>query len=47
MATNYELHAMEHVEADGGRILVSPIQSDNKVYAGFTGRCLVCPNVEK
>jgi len=37
---------MEHVEADGSRILVSPIQSDNKVYAAFTGRCLSCPNIE-
>jgi Fe-S cluster biogenesis protein NfuA len=42
-----QIHAMEHVEADGGRILVSPIQSDNTVHAAFTGRCLVCPNIEK
>lgn len=47
MYREVQLHAMEHVEADGGRILISPIQSDNKIYAAFTGRCLVCPNVEK
>lgn len=41
-----QLHAMEHVGADGGRILVSPLENGNQGFVGFTGRCLSCPNIE-
>lgn len=41
-----QLHAMEHVGADGGRILVSPLEHGNQGFVGFTGRCLSCPNIE-
>jgi len=44
-----QLHAAEHVVADRGMLLVSPIDTDESTgtaYVGFTGRCLTCPNAE-
>lgn len=47
MYRRVQLHAAEHVSADGGAITVSPIASnDSTVYVGFVGRCLSCPNPE-
>lgn len=51
-----QLHAAEHIGADGGKLLVSPVSrathlededgEERRVYIGFTGRCLTCPNPE-
>lgn len=48
-----QLHAAEHIGADGGKLLISPISraihlgsEKKRVYIGFTGRCLTCPNPE-
>jgi len=49
-----QLHAAEHIGADGGKLLVSPVSRTihsedgdrHRVYIGFTGRCLTCPNPE-
>jgi Fe-S cluster biogenesis protein NfuA len=42
-----QLHAAEHVVADGGSIIVSPLDlQTNTAYVGFVGRCLSCPNAE-
>ena len=41
-----QLHAAEHVMADGGSVIVSPIQADGRVFVGFVGRCQHCPNAE-
>ncbi|MEZ4104456.1 MAG: hypothetical protein R3B60_04180 [Candidatus Paceibacterota bacterium] len=46
MYSKVQLHALEHVVADGGHIIVSPVCEDNIVYVGFVGRCLRCPNPE-
>ncbi len=40
-----QLHALAHVAADGGHIIVSPIQN-GVVYVGFVGRCQHCPNAK-
>jgi len=47
MYRKVQLHALEHVVADGGHIIVSPISEDGVVYVGFVGRCQMCPNPEK
>lgn len=41
-----QLHAAEHVSADGGFIILSPLYQGNKAYVGFVGRCQSCPNPE-
>jgi hypothetical protein len=41
-----QLHAAEHVGADGGAIILSPLFEGNKAYVGFVGRCQLCPNPE-
>lgn len=46
-----QMHAAEHVSADGGHIIVSPLDWDNGpesgvAYVGFVGRCQTCPNPE-
>ena len=41
-----QMHAAEHVAADGGFIILSPLFEGNKAYAGFVGRCQSCPNPE-
>ncbi len=46
MYRRVQLHSAEHVVADGGAIIVSPIGPDREVYVGFVGRCQSCPNPE-
>ncbi len=42
-----QMHAAEHVVADGGSIIVAPIENpDEVVRVGFVGRCQHCPNPE-
>ncbi len=42
-----QMHAAEHVIADGGSIILSPLDKEtNTVYVGFVGRCQTCPNPE-
>ncbi len=49
-----QLHAAEHIGADGGKLLVSPVSraihvedgERRRIHVGFTGRCLTCPNLE-
>lgn len=42
-----QMHAGEHVAADGGHIIVGPLdKAQNKAYVGFVGRCQTCPNPE-
>ncbi len=41
-----QIHAAEHVMADGGHIIVSPPGDKGTVYVGFVGRCQTCPNPE-
>jgi hypothetical protein len=41
-----QLRAAEHVAADRGAIIVSPIGEQKEVYLGFVGRCMICPNPE-
>ena len=41
-----QLHAAEHVAADRGSLIMSPIGSDKTVHLGFGGRCLQCPSPE-
>ncbi len=45
MYRQVQLHALRHVVADGGHIIVSPVK-DGYVHAGFVGRCQKCPNAE-
>lgn len=45
MYRKVQLHALQHVVADGGHVIVSPIE-DGLVHVGFVGRCLQCPNAE-
>ncbi len=44
MYRRVQLCAAEHVVADGGAIIVSPVYRENTVFVGFVGRCLICPN---
>lgn len=46
MFREVQLHAAQHVMADGGSIIVSPLSPAGTVYAGFVGRCQFCPNAE-
>lgn len=46
MYRQVQLHAAEHVVADGGAIIVSPIGENNRVWVGFCGRCQICPSPE-
>ncbi|MCB9810986.1 MAG: hypothetical protein H6779_04890 [Candidatus Nomurabacteria bacterium] len=46
MYRGVQLHALEHVVADGGHIIVSPVDEEGVVYVGFVGRCMRCPNPE-
>ena len=46
MYRKVQLHALKHVVADGGHIIVSPTGEDGVVYVGFVGRCQQCPNPE-
>jgi hypothetical protein len=41
-----QMHAAEHVGADGGAIIVSNLFEENKAFVGFVGRCQFCPNPE-
>ena len=41
-----QMHAAQHVGADGGAIIMSPIGEDGIVNVGFVGRCQLCPNPE-
>lgn len=41
-----QMHAAEHVAADGGAIIVTPLFDGNKAKVGFVGRCQSCPNPE-
>lgn len=42
-----QMHANKHVAADGGHIIVGPIDPQtNIVRVGFVGRCQTCPNAE-
>ena len=41
-----QMHAAEHVVADGGAIIITPLSEDRKVLVGFVGRCQMCPNPE-
>ncbi len=42
-----QMHAAEHVVADGGHIIISPLDEvHNHAYVGFVGRCQTCPNPE-
>ncbi len=46
MYRRVQMQAAEHVSADGGAIIVSPIDEDGTVHTGFVGRCQICPNPE-
>jgi hypothetical protein len=46
MYRKVQLHAAEHVGADGGAVIVSPIGEDGIVCVGFVGRCQTCPSAE-
>jgi Fe-S cluster biogenesis protein NfuA len=46
MYRRVQLHAAEHISADGGAIIVSPISDGRVVYVGFVGYCQLCPNPE-
>ncbi len=47
MYRKVQVHAHQHVTADGGHIIVSPIIDGTAiVYVGFVGRCQKCPNAE-
>lgn len=46
MFREVQLHAAQHVMADGGSIILSPITSEGTIFAGFVGRCQFCPNAE-
>ena|ERR1700722_3538314 len=41
-----QMHAAEHVVADGGAIIVTQLDSNNTSRIGFVGRCQTCPNPE-
>jgi hypothetical protein len=41
-----QVYASQHVAADGGAIITSPIGANNTVHIGFVGRCMFCPNAE-
>lgn len=41
-----QMHAAEHVVADGGAIILSPVNDKREVFVGFVGRCQTCPNPE-
>ncbi len=41
-----QLWAVEHVKADEGSIIVSPLEESGKIRVGFCGRCRICPNLE-
>lgn len=41
-----QLHAAEHVVADSGAIILSPLGINREVHVGFVGRCQSCPNPE-
>ena len=45
MYRKVQLHALQHVVADGGHIIVSPV-NEGVVRVGFVGRCQKCPNAE-
>ncbi len=38
------LHAQRHIMADGGLLIVTPIDEGGIVHVGFGGRCRSCPN---
>ena len=46
MYRKVQLHALQHVVADGGHIIVSCVDKTNAVNVGFVGRCQRCPNAE-
>jgi Fe-S cluster biogenesis protein NfuA len=46
MYRKVQLFAAEHVVADGGAVIVSPVSRNRTVYVGFVGRCMQCPNAE-
>ncbi|MBI1300895.1 MAG: hypothetical protein GC137_04460 [Alphaproteobacteria bacterium] len=47
MYRRIQMHANEHVAADGGHIIVSPLDEVRRAaYVGFVGRCQTCPNPE-
>ncbi len=46
MYRKVQMYGARHVGADGGAIIVSPINADGTVYTGFVGRCQFCPNPE-
>ena len=50
MFRRVQIHALQHVVADGGHIVVSPVYNrlDGALGArvGFVGRCQKCPNAE-
>jgi Fe-S cluster biogenesis protein NfuA len=41
------LHAARHIMADGGEVIVSPIDNQGVTHVGFVGRCGFCPNAEQ
>ena len=41
-----QLYACRFIAADGGALIASPIQTQNKVFVGFVGSCQICPNLE-
>ena len=45
MFREVQLHAATHVMADGGSIILSPID-EGTISVGFVGRCQFCPNAE-
>jgi hypothetical protein len=41
-----QMHAAEHVAADGGAIILTQLNQFNEARVGFVGRCQTCPNPE-
>ncbi len=41
-------HVGKHVTADRGGVTISPVtEKDDRIFVGFIGRCLSCPNPER